>query len=487
MRRIWNARIPAANELAVWQLVGFHVAFFVFIGFILPPWFIREFRLDVPLLLLLPAALGILWAHWKTLRTSGAYQVGVCGHVFSFAVLYSAYAVIGQLESTWLYAYSTVFWMDTSRFTSITSAGIVNISAYVIWSMASRGGVRVSLGSPTETDIEEYGRRVFDSSAFWSTYNETVVVADDDRKHGIPNVPHLKKAIETKRSRHDRKADMFLRGTIVLGILFTIIIGLLGYILVDERVVGTPRRIDEMNRSLDRVELTISDYAGAEADVSQAIADVVNAEPSIRAMLPDDEQVVNGVETSLSILRRAQAENAPEKALTEIDSLLRQLQPYRRPRSRLLSNLASSRGRIDEFEELQAKIYNNVTDANSELKRTLSSVEAELEQPSNRIPELIKRLGVGVVVATFFLTVLRYLARMHGRHLDEVIAADKDAMQVHKFVVSIQSTEGQQEVRKAVLQEFLSVAEDTKPEGLDKKELELWESLVNAFMKRIGE
>lgn len=487
MTRIEHFRIPAANELTVWQLVGLHAVFYVFIGILLPSWFIFEFRLNIPLLLLLPLALGFLWAHWKVLRQSGTYKVGICGQVVSVAVVYSIYAVVADLERMLLSGYDTVAWIDTYRFISITSAGIVNVSAYTIWSMASRAGVRVSLPSPTEADIAEYGRRVFDSSAFWSTYNETVVIADDDRKHGIQNVPHLKRAIESKRTRHAQRADMFLRATLALGMLFTITIGLLGYILVDERAVGTPRRIDEVKRSLERAELAISDYAGAESEVTQAITDVIDAGNSIREMLPDDEQLASSVDAALSNLRRAKEENSPEKALAEIDSLLDQLQPYRRPRSRLLGNLASSRRQVDDFEKLQAAIFFNFTDATEDLKRVLPSVEAELEKPSNRIPELIKRLAVSIVVATFFLAVLRYLTRMHGRHLDEVIAADKDAMQVHKFVVSIQSSEGQQEVRKAVLQEFLSIAEDTKPKGLGKKELELWESLVQGFMKRMGD
>jgi hypothetical protein len=129
----------------------------------------------------------------------------------------------------------------------------------------------------------------------------------------------------------------------------------------------------------------------------------------------------------------------------------------------------------------------------SDMKPLIDSAQKSIQEPTNRTAELIKRLGLGIVVSTFFLALLRYLGSLYKARYEQVLVAQTDEFMVRKFYVAFKSSLVNDEQRKAVLTTFMSgtaspvAATAATSEGDDssKQSLDLLKELMSALSKKL--
>lgn len=76
-----------------------------------------------------------------------------------------------------------------------------------------------------------------------------------------------------------------------------------------------------------------------------------------------------------------------------------------------------------------------------ELRALVPKAEEALNKPENRLPEIIKRLALGIVIATFFLALLRYMGTLYRTRYQQVLAAENDDFMIRRFYVAFKSSE----------------------------------------------
>jgi hypothetical protein len=114
------------------------------------------------------------------------------------------------------------------------------------------------------------------------------------------------------------------------------------------------------------------------------------------------------------------------------------------------------------------------------------------DQPRERVPELIKRITLGLIISSFFIAILRYSAQLFVTHQEQVIAAERDDLAVRQFYVALRSAQENPEERAIVLQEFLRQSKLTAGAPTSTTILEsssentaLLRDIIQALLKKI--
>jgi hypothetical protein len=153
--------------------------------------------------------------------------------------------------------------------------------------------------------------------------------------------------------------------------------------------------------------------------------------------------------------------------------------------------LNSTISEIDAAAAEQDETVRQVSGLLPNLRSSIDNANRALATPENRIAELIKRLGLGIVVSTFFLAILRYLGNLYRARYEQVVAADKGDFMVRRFYVALKNSTAGGEQRNAVLTGFMTGSPSlvaAEPDGADdtsKQSLELIKELLAALTKKL--
>lgn len=104
----------------------------------------------------------------------------------------------------------------------------------------------------------------------------------------------------------------------------------------------------------------------------------------------------------------------------------------------------------------------------------------------------MKRLAVGLVVATFFLAILRYFSNLYLRHHEHELKAVYDDDLVRRFCVAYKSSADNDDQRRAVLTTFISGVKNESSNSkhdssnpITKQELDVFKELLAALSKKL--
>ncbi len=89
------------------------------------------------------------------------------------------------------------------------------------------------------------------------------------------------------------------------------------------------------------------------------------------------------------------------------------------------------------------------------LNRVTAKADEVLNKPENRVPELLKRLALGLVVATFFFAILRYIGGLYRNQYQQMLNAEADDLAVRRFYIAYKSSDSSEEQRRSVLSSFM--------------------------------
>lgn len=122
----------------------------------------------------------------------------------------------------------------------------------------------------------------------------------------------------------------------------------------------------------------------------------------------------------------------------------------------------------------------------------MPEVHKSLEIGEVRLVELIKRVTVGLVVATFLFGILRYLAGLYRAHYDEMVIAQREEILVRKFYIAFKGCEGSRETQSQIAIAFMrgieqagaSLSKSTDSDTKDK--VDFIKELLELVSKKMG-
>jgi len=265
----------------------------------------------------------------------------------------------------------------------------------------------------------------------------------------------------------------------------------IGYILVNEAAAGTPRTLAEVRASTQTISETLQSIVPNYYRNPRFQRDVV---PSLTKLeqTPSGDKNKDVKKTITDALEQCQNTGDFSALYSTFKQGKTQLSKEGRDEEAYAATFEEAADKLSEFMNDQSNAVPRLAQEAAELRLLTSKAEESLGKPENRTAEIIKRLGLGLVISTFFLALLRYLGSLYRTRYLQVLEAERDDFMVRRFYVALKNSVEDYEQRKVVLASFMTAANglgmaESKetPDDSTKQEFEVLKELFKALSKKI--
>ncbi|MGA8808269.1 MAG: hypothetical protein WB973_10365 [Thermoanaerobaculia bacterium] len=441
-----------------------------------------DWNLALPIAMIVASVLAVAFVIIKVLKRMAPPDQRL---TLVLIVIYGAFVTITRLGFSWNPRYSEWFGLLYSLENIVTGVALFAISLLVIrtlWpQLLARPRVRLS---PLGRDaIDTYVKEILDSNSFMTALNESLPRGADDAEYGLDSVPYLLSSIRSRRERLNRSTRGFLRLTVIAATATALIISFFAWVLVNDESVGAPRALRSLRESTDSLATSLrylnSDYRGSTefARLTRAINGKVDpANVPIKAKLQ-------------AILRNAAAGEPLSDFITALRPVAGELR-YDTPRYG--SDVDSAMEALDAQNTERRAALERIEQLQPRLSGLIDRVSEELGKDQNRIAEVVRRIALGLIVSTFFLAIVRFVANLYRADYNQLLRADFDDMLVRSFYVTFKASEGMGNQRAAVLSSYISALSTFAPlqaaaeeKGLSKEDSDLLKEILAAAAKKL--
>lgn len=280
--------------------------------------------------------------------------------------------------------------------------------------------------------------RAFEDANFLTILRSALPQPKPEDHLGFANIPYVLYAIDARRTKSMRARSLFLALTVTFALLFAAALLGLGVTLIDDTILGRGRPIAALANDAHQIQQALK------GSLSTSIA-----VPEIHNRLLEDHRELTDVPKSLveqarwNVIEPAFARFLRSPSTDTLTALAAALdtQPSIEPSSQYGLIHARARAKSQDAVNTISALSNSLHSATGRLEQVINDAQRALDDKDARLAELIRRLGVGLVVATFFLAILRYLARLYTQNRDEVLWADAEELAVRRFTIAISCCE----------------------------------------------
>ena len=345
--------------------------------------------------------------------------------------------------------------------------------------------------------VEAFAHKVLNSNEFITAFESSLPKGEKDEEFGIDYIPFILRNIEIRRKRFTKSANLFLTVTLGLGILLTLILIFFGYVLLNDSAIGDTRRlkilVDEV-QSLNE-NLSLRDYYLRPVAVANGGAYTDNVIQPLRllrsnARSEDDSGVP--IETPVSkqldnTIFNIESTNDYDRLSSDLDSMISD-PSFKDVREELIK----IRAKKLEIDADKARNLTKLELLPVQIETIIPELRSELTGDQFKTSELIKRISIGLVIGTFFLSVLRYFAKLYSEHQRQVVKAENDELAVRKFYVVYKSLIIQNASVEDTLNTFInptfSSVSSNEPTDIDPNKfvdmIKDWTELVTKYTNR---
>lgn len=335
--------------------------------------------------------------------------------------------------------------------------------------------------------LRESVATILDSDDFLTALRSTLPKGIDDEKFGLDYIPFMLNSIDERRKRAIKSARFFLIATVSSAVVFSVIVMYFGYILVNESSAGAAKSLADIKSSVESINnsmnLLLPNYYGNpdfQKNVAPALA-------RLEQLAPDDKNVTQQNET-----RDALTQARKTGDFVSLENRLGSIKVAEGTQTsdfgRALSDAISA---LQRFSSETRVAVSDLSFRIQELGKLIPNADAVISKPENRVPEILKRLALGLVIATFFLALLRYMGGLYRTRYLQVLAAENDDFAIRRFYVAFKSSTANDDQRKAVLSGFMSVPikndrdSSTSDEDGTKAQYAILKDLLGALSKKL--
>ena len=330
---------------------------------------------------------------------------------------------------------------------------------------------------------------VFNSEHFLTALRTSLPRGEDDVKYGFDFIPFMLQSIDERRRSFQRSATIFFWVTISVGILFALTIATFGYILVNEEAIGTPKRVKSLEQAASEMRARLEALSPISFP-NNVFDDLCQKSLNeLQRATPPQSLTTNGQRISDLI----QSLSHQEDVAALVDAVQKQAaaaitlneKAYRQ----LAENAVASLAKYQRSYEAARTALPNALDT---LTSATKEVRGKLDENRNQLTELLRRVCIGLVVASFFLALLRYVASLYRQEYEQVRLAYEDDLALRRFYVAYKSSEGSTKDRSAAIAALVNAKavmpsiESGDALGLNKAEADVLKELLNSLSKKIS-
>lgn len=321
--------------------------------------------------------------------------------------------------------------------------------------------------------------KIVSSDAFLSSLHTALPKTEKNDESMEKHVPFILASIRDRRSNHEATSKVFFTALVLFSLLFSGFISYFGFILIDKVEIGLGKYIDEVDgklRFLKSYKYKYEDIAREYFKIEGSFLNILDSNIEFVENLENSEKDywidrtksrrysnISGIEEyysvsdeSLFLTRTKSILDITHAIKSSINRLSSKSIVSKIDTNELSDNLSLIESRINELRRKIKKFMDRDEKIRSQILELLKDVRKENIDPGHKVYTLLKRLSVGLIVGSFFLAILRYLAQQYSIHAQKVDQADKDELALRKFYVSYDMARGDNESWRELLRQFTS-------------------------------
>jgi len=334
---------------------------------------------------------------------------------------------------------------------------VVYSFSYVIYLWTKNHLQQIHLTSSETASIEQKVDEVLSSANFFRALQEVIPKEDQDEQNGLSYIPFLLTNVRKKKERYELISKYFLIGTIASGLLFSLVLLYFGNILIEDDSVGYNRRLVELDEKVSETVINIDeDLLTAKDKISEIKNDLKGLGFSslleTRSYQKDIDSLalglsINNIDTirgNLVLLRSSVGKiNISRDSTVNYDATVKILSNSKNKLSEVISDMG----------KIYASYYINKENfiENLEQVQKMAKELSEKDIPENfAIGEIFKRFFIGVVIASFFLAILRFMSKQYTENYNRTLLADEEESSIRRFYVAYKASSSENEKVAAI-------------------------------------
>lgn len=303
--------------------------------------------------------------------------------------------------------------------------------------------------------LKQAVEKLLSSENFLTALRTTLPKGEKDAEQGLDYIPFMLHNINERRKYFEKTSFVYLALTILIGLVFSIVIVTFGYILINDEAAGTPRTIAQIREEVSvirrELNLALSDYFANEEFQKLASSTIKQLE----SLQVGDSNRTNKTKI-LDSINEAKKTGNITGILNNLATIEKEFSRSTELDQKYFSAITETKFSIERFLRRQEAAIPNLNTSLEKLDKLIASVNASLGKSEAQTAEVIKRLALSLVISSFFLVILRYVAGIYRNHYQEMLQAQQDDLAVRRFYVSFKGSESDPTTRTKIISDFFS-------------------------------
>lgn len=313
-----------------------------------------------------------------------------------------------------------------------------------------RNNTSKNLKENEELRIQNAVEKILDSEFFLTTLRSTLPKGEEDEKYGLDYIPYMLNSNESRLEELKRTTRFYFTLTLCTGLLITIVVTSFGYLLINEQAAGTPKTLVEINQSLEELNknvLLLSPNSTTNPSLRELESQFLNPLLSLDTKKRIDSNQFNTIreEIRYDILEVRQTNdwdlfsNSLLVHLSKLQNLPRSTDTTD-TQEEYTKKLQIAVQKTQDFINKQPRILINLNETTEKLDNSIEDIEERIEDEDFRTTELIKRLGLSLIVSSFLLAILRYIAGIYRQHYQDMRKVQYESQIIRRFYIAMKSS-----------------------------------------------
>ncbi len=344
-----------------------------------------------------------------------------------------------------------------------------------------------NLEQDRESNLKKSVERILDSENFLTALRSALPQGEEDKEYGLDYIPYMLNENQLRLKELKKTTRFYFILTLCVGLIITTVVVYFGYLIVNEEAAGTPRTLSQINTRLGEIkpdiELVFESELGDFSESNYLRRNYLNNLLNFSGVNLDpkyDEEINEIVKDVKDDIDEAYKTNDWKKLGENLANHIFKIQnlepltsgildldlPKNKDFSSYLQNLKEAKNKTQEFASSKENALRNLNTAANSLNNLIEKANEELGSEEARTTELIKRLGLSLIVASFLLAVLRYTSSIYRDHYQDMRKVQHEGQTIRRFYIALKSSFKTEEgtTPNQIIANFVN-----RPEVLSKK------------------
>ncbi|WP_353777553.1 hypothetical protein [Winogradskyella sp. 3972H.M.0a.05] len=358
-----------------------------------------------------------------------------------------------------------------------------------------------------KNEISTFLEKLFNSDDYYTYISTTLPKGKNDEEHGIDYIPFMLDNLRLQKKSFKSTSNIFLVSTIMLAMVFSGILIYYGNILIKDDSVGLNKSMEFIHAEVPGLASKLDDLKEKEtlASNSNAITliNTINSDVLFLESALDSLIKKNDIDLELKI--PATVYDIPNN-FKDLDTLI----------NRSKKGVKKLTGKEQDVEELKKSIDLKIKNIESNKKKLIkertdvvqliSDYEVLITQlrldsddlkdkfdtliGKSPLTDFFKRLSIGLIIATFFLAILKFSANLYRDNYNQMAHTQSLELEIRRLYIAFKNINND-ESRKIVLNSLLDFKKNLPITGKAKTDAKLIDinslisQLITALEKKV--